>query len=177
MRIDDNLKEHLSKLELRERIVELALDSFATHGIKSITMDEIATTLGISKRTLYEVFPDKETLLLECLKKAQSEGWIVKVAVNDPAELEIRLTEAMDDDLGSPLAIAALFDWVRIINQFYDGTQKISAGDLAALRGSVHTLVFGDRRQPAPFHQRQRSCYEIQGSCVSTAVTPLCCWP
>ena len=30
-------------------------------------MDEIAASLGISKRTLYEVFPDKETLLEECI--------------------------------------------------------------------------------------------------------------
>ncbi|WP_414630788.1 TetR/AcrR family transcriptional regulator [Bacteroides sp. UBA939] len=91
--MDDNLKEHLSKLELRERIVELALDSFATHGIKSITMDEIATTLGISKRTLYEVFPDKETLLLECLKKAQSEGaaYVKEVCETTSNVLEVLL--------------------------------------------------------------------------------------
>lgn len=50
------MKEHPSRLELRERIVDTALQSFVTHGIKSITMDDIAAALGISKRTLYEVF-------------------------------------------------------------------------------------------------------------------------
>ena len=37
-------------------------------------MDDIATSLGISKRTLYEVFSDKETLLEECILKGQKEG-------------------------------------------------------------------------------------------------------
>ena len=36
--------------------------------------DEIAASLGISKRTLYEVFPDKETLLEECILKSQKDG-------------------------------------------------------------------------------------------------------
>ena len=73
MKTGDNMKEHPSRLELRERIVDTALQSFVTHGIKSITMDDIAAALGISKRTLYEVFADKETLLMEC-SKAQDEG-------------------------------------------------------------------------------------------------------
>ena len=37
-------------------------------------MDEIAASLGISKRTLNEVFPDKETLLEECILKSQKDG-------------------------------------------------------------------------------------------------------
>lgn len=55
MKTGDNVKEHPQRLELRERIIDTALESFATHGIKSITMDDIAAALGISKRTLYEV--------------------------------------------------------------------------------------------------------------------------
>ena len=39
----------------------------------------------------------------------------------DPAELETRCREALDDDLNSPMAISALFDWVRIINQLVEG--------------------------------------------------------
>lgn len=36
-------------------------------------MDDIATSLGISKRTLYEVFEDKETLLREVILKNQED--------------------------------------------------------------------------------------------------------
>lgn len=40
---------------------------FLNLGLKSVRMDDIATSLGISKRTLYEMFGDKKALLDECL--------------------------------------------------------------------------------------------------------------
>ncbi|MDR1683258.1 MAG: TetR/AcrR family transcriptional regulator [Candidatus Symbiothrix sp.] len=50
-------------MDLKERIVEEASPLFFKNGIRSITMSDIASDLGISKRTLYEVFRDKEELL------------------------------------------------------------------------------------------------------------------
>ena len=60
----------------------------------------------------------------------------------NPADLDAAYSEAMNDDLNSPLVIAALFDWVRIINQLHEGQQTISADDLEHLRKSVNTIVF-----------------------------------
>lgn len=71
--MSDNEKEASSRVELRERIVVKAMELFRESGIKSITMDDIAASLGISKRTLYEVYRDKETLLKECILKSQLE--------------------------------------------------------------------------------------------------------
>jgi cysteinyl-tRNA synthetase len=59
----------------------------------------------------------------------------------DAGELERRFREAMDDDLNTPLVIAALFDWVRIINQLYEGQQTISESDLTRLRELVGVIV------------------------------------
>ena len=47
----------------REKVIEQAAEMFAEHGIKSIRMDDIAHALAMSKRTLYEMFEDKEELL------------------------------------------------------------------------------------------------------------------
>lgn len=47
----------------KERIIEQAMRMFVTQGIKSVRMDDIAQQLGVSKRTLYELFGDKEGLL------------------------------------------------------------------------------------------------------------------
>lgn len=47
----------------KERIVEQVMRMFVTQGIKSVRMDDIAQQLGVSKRTLYELFGDKEGLL------------------------------------------------------------------------------------------------------------------
>ena len=52
---------------LKERIVEHASKAFAQRGIRQVKMDELAATMSISKRTLYELFGDKESLLMEVL--------------------------------------------------------------------------------------------------------------
>ena len=44
-----------------------AFDLFSEHGIKNVSMDDIAHNMSVSKRTLYELFEDKETLLTECI--------------------------------------------------------------------------------------------------------------
>ena len=41
---------------------------FRRDGIRQVRMDDVASALSISKKTLYEVFVDKETLLLEVVK-------------------------------------------------------------------------------------------------------------
>lgn len=56
------------KAELRERIVATATVMFQRDGIKLVRMDDVAAELGISKKTLYGVFADKESLLLEVAK-------------------------------------------------------------------------------------------------------------
>ena len=47
----------------REVVVKRAAEMFAESGIKAIRMDDIAADLGVSKRTLYEMFEDKKELL------------------------------------------------------------------------------------------------------------------
>lgn len=42
-------------------------DLFLERGCKSLTMDEVASANGMSKRTLYEMFHDKAGLLRECI--------------------------------------------------------------------------------------------------------------
>lgn len=50
-------------MDQKERIIEQAMQMFVSQGIKSVRMDDIAQQLGVSKRTLYELFGDKEGLL------------------------------------------------------------------------------------------------------------------
>ena len=54
-------------MDLKERIIENASALFFQKGVKSMTMSDIANELGVSKRTLYEVFRDKEDLLENCI--------------------------------------------------------------------------------------------------------------
>jgi len=49
--------------EYDARIIDGAAELFRTHGIRAVTMDMIAEYLGISKRTIYERFGDKDEML------------------------------------------------------------------------------------------------------------------
>ncbi|MDR0745128.1 MAG: TetR/AcrR family transcriptional regulator [Mediterranea sp.] len=63
----ESLKDTLSRAELKEKVIPEAMELFRKYGIKSIRMEDIAGSLKMSKRTLYEIFGDKETLLKECI--------------------------------------------------------------------------------------------------------------
>jgi AcrR family transcriptional regulator len=52
-------------LEIKYRIMEMAQGLFFRFGFSKVTMDEVADTLGMSKKTLYRFFPGKEELLTE----------------------------------------------------------------------------------------------------------------
>nr|WP_315455020.1 TetR/AcrR family transcriptional regulator [uncultured Prevotella sp.] len=54
--------------ELKEKILITAINLFHKHGIRSVKMDDIANELKISKRTLYEIYNNKEELLLEVVR-------------------------------------------------------------------------------------------------------------
>lgn len=57
------LQEQTSRALVHQRIIDVAGDEFRKHGIRSVRMDDLASLLGISKRTLYEEFEDKEAVL------------------------------------------------------------------------------------------------------------------
>jgi len=52
----------------------------------------------------------------------------------DVSGLRQECMESLCDDLNSPVAIATLFEWVKVINQLHDGSQTITASDLESLK-------------------------------------------
>ena len=71
------MKEDLNRIQqsestpLKKQLITIASSLFSTYGIKNVTMDQIASEAGISKRTLYQNFMDKEALLYECVLATQ----------------------------------------------------------------------------------------------------------
>ena len=51
----------------RENIIHHASKMFVEQGIKAVRMDDIAQELSVSKRTLYELFHDKEELIYQSI--------------------------------------------------------------------------------------------------------------
>lgn len=84
-------------MDTRTKIIIASTDLFLHDGIKSITMDDVARNIGISKRTLYENFDNKRTLIIACLdyihtKQLNYEKWFVDQSNNIIEELFYMLT-------------------------------------------------------------------------------------
>ncbi|MBQ4502251.1 MAG: TetR/AcrR family transcriptional regulator [Alistipes sp.] len=95
----------------RERIVEQAANMFAEQGIKSIRMDDIAKALGVSKRTLYELFEDKEELLYHSIRFMQRRRMTT---------IEAKMKESRD-------TLAYLFESVSMMMDNKDLHRRISS--------------------------------------------------
>ncbi len=66
--MNKNVETTAYRKELKSRIMSTAMAMFREKGIKSVKMDDIAAALSVSKRTLYEIFDNKELLLYEALR-------------------------------------------------------------------------------------------------------------
>ena len=75
---------------LSEKILQTALCAFKSQGIRVVKMDDIAKRLSISKRTLYEVFSNKEDLLFEVVKreKQQTRDFMIDLAAHNSNVME-----------------------------------------------------------------------------------------
>jgi AcrR family transcriptional regulator len=80
--------------DLKDKIVRVAMNEFKLRGVRDVKMDDIANALSISKRTLYEVFDNKEELLIcgikldEERRKEMMTSFVVK---NNPGVMDVIL--------------------------------------------------------------------------------------
>ena len=81
----------------RRRIVEAARVHFFSHGFRSVTMDDLAQELGISKKTLYAHFPGKFDLLEAVLadKFADVEATLNEVTRAHPHDFPAALRDLL----------------------------------------------------------------------------------
>jgi AcrR family transcriptional regulator len=81
----------------RQRIVNAARGHFFNHGFRSVTMDDLAEELGVSKKTLYAHFPGKfdllEAVLAEKLKGV--EATLKEVTRAHPHDFQATLRELL----------------------------------------------------------------------------------
>src|SRR5687768_11570904 len=57
----------------KRELITQAAGIYMKYGIKSVTMDEMARLLGVSKKTLYQYVVDKNDLVEQCLVLAHEE--------------------------------------------------------------------------------------------------------
>lgn len=59
--------------QLKATILPMAREAFRLHGIRAVKMDDLASALKMSKRTLYETYQNKEALLIDILRQSMEE--------------------------------------------------------------------------------------------------------
>lgn len=100
-------------METKERILAGAEELFNKHGIKRITMDEIAQHLSVSKKTIYQFFGEKDDLVDACCK-----------IVMDKRECEFekiqyQAKDAVEEMINAMKHMSAMFSKMNP-NLFYD---------------------------------------------------------
>lgn len=75
----------------RERILRYAVSQFRRKGVKGARMDDMAVGLGMSKRTLYEMFGNKENLLLESMRFREREYETLFQAIAQRAQTPVEI--------------------------------------------------------------------------------------
>lgn len=115
---------------LYDRILSHARRKFLTDGIKATKMDNIAADLGISKRTLYEIFGNKESLLLAIIEKQRS-------------EYTQRMTELVHKG----------YDPMRIVLEFFMVQVKM----MQSIKPSIYDEIQGFKMLQDFFEERKKS--------------------
>ena len=80
------------------RVVAVARRQFLAHGFRSVSMDDLAAELGMSKKTLYLAFPSKTALIEAVLKDKfkEVEADLGQLAKGQAADIEIVLHQLLD---------------------------------------------------------------------------------
>jgi AcrR family transcriptional regulator len=108
---------------VRERILDKAQELFFRYGVKSVTMDDIARELGISKKTIYQHFEDKNAIVyagvehhFECDREIAER---MQAEAPDPIA-EVVMTSEMMRQTMAGMNPTAIFDIKKYYPQAWD---------------------------------------------------------
>lgn len=115
--------EKLSSERVRERILDKAQELFFRYGVKSVTMDDIARELGISKKTIYQHFEDKNAMVFagvehhfECDRTLAEQ---MQIEAPDPIAEVVMASEMMRQTM-SGMNPTAIFDIKKYYPKAWD---------------------------------------------------------
>lgn len=91
-------------MEIKDRILQHAAALFMRNGIKSVSMDDIAASVAMSKKTLYKTFTNKDEIVLavmtQHLDKVQGECTAVAAPATNAVEEMLTIARWADEQFG-----------------------------------------------------------------------------
>lgn len=116
---------------MKNKIMQRAAASFMKYGFRSVSMDDIARELGISKKTLYQYFENKEDLILQTVnahieeEKCHGEE-IIKIAQN--ALQAFLLMVKQDIKEFREISPSAIYDLKKYYSEAWNVIQDLQRG-------------------------------------------------
>jgi len=149
-----------------EQTLAVAHHLFAARGFSAVTMDDIATEVGVTKPLLYNYFGNKERLYIACMERA---GDALFVAIEENVRPSSNPGELLNDGLrafftfldGDRAAWAVLFD--ETLPQSGEVADRV-----ADYRGRILDLVAGSLLAQLPSRRRDAASTEVEA--LSTAL-------
>lgn len=117
-------------MELNELVITKSFDLFKRYGIRSVTMDEIAVQCGMSKKTIYQAFSDKDALVDAIMQKH------INLAENNCHIAQQHSENAIHEMFLS-------LDWVH---QMFDGVNPVMLYDLRKYHSGIFQKLEGHKR-------------------------------
>jgi TetR/AcrR family transcriptional regulator of autoinduction and epiphytic fitness len=119
----------------RQAIVEAAIAEFRAGGFEATSMDQIAATAGVSKRTVYNHFPSKDELFAQILQQlwcnsAESSDIVYDGSAPLRGQLMVLLGKKMDtlrDGYFLDLARVAIAEAIHSPQRAHDMVARLSA--------------------------------------------------
>ncbi|HRN79035.1 MAG TPA: TetR/AcrR family transcriptional regulator [Ferruginibacter sp.] len=114
----------MSEQELKERIRQEATALFLKYGVRSVSMDDISAQLGVSKKTLYQYYTDKNELIenvlegIICINECSCTGCVME---SENAVHEGVLSLRMIQDMFRTMNTAILYD----LKKYHPGAFQI----------------------------------------------------
>ena len=108
------MRRQIQFMDIRERIIDQAKSLFMRLGIRSVSMDDICSQLGISKKTIYQHFKDKDELVDLVLQ----------------AEIAVMQKETIGCCLPSKDAIDEIFNTMQLITKQLGNMNPVILVDL-----------------------------------------------
>jgi AcrR family transcriptional regulator len=95
----------MEEQDIKDKILKGAEELFMKYGVRSISMDDIARHLSVSKKTLYQHFADKEDIVTMVAKSHMQRSWqefneiraTSKNAIDELSKISVCLKRNMED--------------------------------------------------------------------------------
>ena len=128
-------------MEPLAKILSASIELFSQYGFKTITMDDIARRAGISKKTLYQHFANKQEVVQESVvwyknQTTENCGMVLKDAEN-AVEAMVKLL-AFFDSINKRINPMALFEMQRFFPEAYKTFRDLLMDrDVAMMRENI----------------------------------------